>query len=59
MVLAFGLFSSHAEFQLFIIVHAKHADGRATDIRFADDVDAFPTEMLIPAMLAWMKQRSE
>jgi len=59
MVLAFGLFASHSEFQLFVAVHAEHADGGAADRRFPDDVDAIPVEMLVPALLARMKQRGQ
>lgn len=59
MVLAFLLLASHAEFQLLVAVHAEHADGGAANLGLADDVNAIPSEMLVPVLLARVKERRQ
>ena len=53
----FRLFASHAQFQLLVAVHAEHAEGGATDLRLADDVNSFPAEVVGPSLLAGVKER--
>lgn len=59
MAMTFGLFARHAELQLLGAVHAEHADSGAADIRFPDDVDSLPAEMLVPVLLARVKERGQ
>lgn len=55
--LASSSFSSHAKFKLLVAVHAWHADGGSSDRGLADDVDSFPTEVVVPDLLAGMEER--
>jgi hypothetical protein len=57
--LSLHLFPSHAEFQLLVAVHAEHADGGAANLGLADDVNAIPSEMLVPVLLARVKERGQ
>jgi hypothetical protein len=59
MALAFLSLASQAEFQLLVAVHAEHADGGAANLGLADDVNAIPSEMLVPALLARVKERRQ
>jgi len=43
---------------LFVTIHAEHADGGPPDIRFPDDMQAIPAEMVIPVLLARVKKQS-
>lgn len=48
---------SHAQFQLLVVVDAEHADRRSTDVGHSKNADAIPAEMILPALLAGVKQQ--
>lgn len=49
--------SSHSKFELLVAVHTKHADSGSSDHGLADDVDSFPTEVIVPELLARVEER--
>jgi hypothetical protein len=59
MIHGFGFrsFDYAAQFQLFVTVHAEHSDGGAADIRFAENLETLPAEMLMPVLLARVEKQ--
>lgn len=51
--------TTHAKFQLLVAVHAENANGCATGSGFTNQMDSVPSEVILPALLPRVKQRSE
>lgn len=52
-----GLLGGHAQFHALIAIHAEHANRRPAKVREANKIEPFPTKMIFPSLLPWVKKQ--